>query len=384
MRRPRVGADVDGPRRFGIEEEYLLLDRCTAEPANRAAELLREAPEHREAAEREFFSSQLETATPVCTAAEEAEASLAKFRAALSVAAARHDVVLAGTGLPPAGGETAGSVTPRRRYREIRSEVRSAAARQYVTGTHVHVEIPSREAGVEVLARLARWAPALIALTANSPIWCGAPTGFASWRHIKSMAWPLSGYPPEFADGAEYAAAVERLVASGVILDPGLVTWVARLSENFPTIELRIADAQLRVGDAVEFALLVRALVAGCLRDAERGVPRPRIAPGMANGAIWMAARDGLGGDLIDPETGARTPAFEHIDRMVESVAPELQCAGDLERVEHYLERRRAQGSPAERQLLRFRESGLFGLLDLYRAGTEEGIWSETEYRPVG
>lgn len=373
-----------GPRKFGIEEEYLLLDRCTAEPSNRAAELLLEVPEQREAADREFFSSQLETATPVCVSAEEAEAALRRFRSALSIAAARHDVVLAGTGLPPVGGETAGLVTPKRRYREIRSEVRSAAARQYVTGTHVHVEVPSRDAGVEVLARLARWTPVLIALTANSPVWCGEPTGFASWRHIKSMAWPLSGYPPEFADGAEYSAAVERLVQSGVILDPGLVTWTARLSDNFPTVELRIADAQLRAEDAVGFALIVRALVERCLHDAERGVDRPSIAPGMVDGATWMAARDGLGADLIDPQTGERAPAFELVERMIEEIAPQLRLAGDADRVEHYLARRRRQGSPAERQLLRFRESGLFGLLDLYRAGAEEGIWAETESLPAG
>jgi len=379
-----MSAGAGDPRRFGIEEEYLLLDRCTAEPSNRAAELLLEVPEQREAADREFFSSQLETATPVCRTADEAAESLSRFRAALSLAAARHDVVLAGTGLPPAGGETAGLVTPKRRYREIRSEVRSAAAHQYVTGTHVHVEVPSRDAGVEVLARLARWAPVLVALTANSPIWCGEPTGFASWRHIKSMSWPLSGYPPEFADGTEYSETIDRLVASGVIMDPGLVTWTARLSANFPTVELRIADAQLRVEDAVGFALIVRALVEGCLRAVERGDPRPRIAPGMVDGATWMAARDGLAGDLIDPETGERAPALAALDRLAEEIGPDLRRTGDLDRVEHYLERRRKQGSPAERQLLRFRETGLFGLIDLYRAGAEEGIWSDREFRPVG
>lgn len=354
-------------RTFGVEEEYLLLDDRTGHPADRAAEVIRELPRHRERADREFFSSQLETATEVCTEADEAEAALLDFRAAASRAAALHGVVLAGTGLPPVGGDEVGTVTPKARYREIESEVRSVAAHQYVTGTHVHVAVPSRDAGVDVIARIARWAPALIALTANSPIWCGRPTGFASWRHIKSLAWPLSGYPPEFARGDDYTRAIDQLVASGILVDPGLVTWVARLSDRFPTIELRIADAQLDAEDAVAFAVLVRALVDTALQEAQDGVERPRITPGVLDGAIWMAARNGLASDLVDPLLSGPLPAFDLIDRMLESARPALQRFGDLGRVEGTVDRFRAAGGPAAQQLATFEASGVEGLLARYR-----------------
>ncbi len=365
------------PRSFGVEEEYLLLDRSEGTPSDRAAQLIREIPEERGIADREFFSSQLETATPICRTADEAEASLVRFRTTVSRAASGHGVVLAGTGLPPIGGEEAGTVTPKARYRAIKAEVRNAGAYQYVTGTHVHVEVPSRDAGVDVLARLSRWAPALIALTSNSPVWCGEPTGFASWRHIMSLAWPISGYPPEFRDGEEYAGAIDRLVASGVLLDPGLVTWVARLSANYPTIELRIADAQIDAADAVSFAVLVRALVDRCLSEAEAGIERPRLAPGLLNGVIWMAARNGLESELVDPLAGVQLPAFEFVDRMVSSVERELTHFGDLERIERYVGRLRSEGSPAQQQLRRFEEAGVAGLLELYRAGSEKGTWSD-------
>lgn len=359
-------------RTFGVEEEYLLLDHATGHPADRAAEIIRELPLHRERADREFFSSQLETATAVCAHAAEAEASLQEFRSLASRAAANYDVVLAGTGLPPVGGEAIGTVTPKARYREIKSEVRSVAEHQYVTGTHVHVAVPSRDAGVEVIARIARWAPGLIALTSNSPIWCGKATGFASWRHIKSLAWPLSGYPPEFERGDDYARAIDQLVASGILVDPGLVTWVARLSEQYPTIELRIADAQLEARDAVAFAVLVRALVDTALTEAEMGRERPRLTPGVLNGAIWMAARNGLESELVDPLLADPLPAFDLVDRMVAAARPALARFGDLERVEGYVERLRALGSPAQQQLRRFSESGVEGLLSLYRGGSAE------------
>ncbi len=357
-------------RTFGVEEEYLLLDAETGLPSDRAAELIRAVPQLGDRAEREFFSSQLETATPVCREADEAEESLTGFRSAVSREAASRGIVLAGTGLPPVGGEEAGTVTPRARYRAIDAELRNASSYQYVTGTHVHVEIPSADAGVEALARLARWAPMLLALTANSPLWCGEETGFACWRQIMNRSWPVTGYPPPFADGAEYAASVEQLVGSGVLLDPGIVTWEARLSQNYPTLELRIADSQLEAADAVAFAVLVRALIDRCLRDAREGRPRPGIAPGLVDGAIWIAARNGLSTDLVDPLTGTSVPALEFVERAVQSVEPELRRFGDLERVERYVERRRA-GAPARRQLDRFREAGIPGLLDLYRSCSE-------------
>lgn len=374
----RTGGAPPEARSFGVEEEYLLLDEATGEPVNRAAELIRAFPGANrgfgESADREFLSSQLETSTPICRDAAEAEASLAEFRSAMSRAAAEHGVVLAGTGLPPVGGETVGTVTPRPRYRAIEAEMRDVAAHQYSTGLHVHVEVPTRSAGVETLVRVSRWAPALLALTANSPLWCGAPTGFASWRHIKGLSWPVSGYPPPFADSEEYERSIARLVASGVLLDSGVITWVARLSEHYPTLELRIADAQLEVRDTVAFAALVRALVDRAVNDAIEHPARPRFAPGLVNGAVWMAARDGLEATLVDPLTAAPLPAFELIALMVDSVEQELRRFGDLLLVERYVDRLRREGGPARRQLDRFHDAGVSGLIGLYRSGSSAGI----------
>lgn len=368
-----MGTAETETRSFGVEEEFLLLDAETGAPIDRAAQIVERRPELRREADREFFSSQLETASPVCTEARQADEALRSFRSIAGAAAADVGAVLAGTGLPPVGGEHEGSVTPKARYREIRSELRAAAAHQYVTGTHVHVSVPSRDAGVAALRGLARWAPALLAISANSPIWCGEETGLASWRHIKSMAWPLAGYPPEFSSGAEYERTVASLVDTGILIDPGIVTWVARLSERFPTIELRIADAQLEPEAAVSFALLVRGLVDRILDDAEHGREEERVTPGLVNGAIWMAARDGLSSAIIDPVRGTAHPAAAVLDEMFGFAERSLERFGDAQRVEQYLGDLRTFGGPAQRQLASFREDGVSGLLDLYRAsGVQE------------
>lgn len=358
------------PRCFGVEEEYLLLDTATGAPSNRSARLIQDMPHLRHRAEHELLSSQLETSTPVCHDAVDAEAVLTEFRASVSSVAARQHTILAGTGLPPVGGEAVATVTPKPRYLAISAMMRDAVAHQYATGTHVHVEVPSRDVGVEVLVRLARWTPVLLALTANSPIWMGEPTGFSSWRHMMNLSWPVSGYPPPFTDGDHYGQVLAQLVASGIILDSAMVSWSARLSERYPTVELRIADAQLTAEDAVAFAVLVRALIDHCVTECERGVERPVVHHNLVNGAIWAAARDGLSAELVDPVSGIRTSAFELVNRMVETVSGELTRFGDMPRIERYLQRRYRDGGPAQLQLQSFAADGLSGLLDLYRSGS--------------
>lgn len=354
------------PRTFGVEEEYLLLDAVSGTPVNRAADLILAAPELGGQTEHEFFSSQLETVTPICRVADEAEAVLANFRTIVSKLALTQGVILAGTGLPPVGGDTPGTVAPKKRYRQIQADVRDAAEHQYATGLHVHVEIPSASAGVDVLSRLSRWAPVLLALTANSPLWCGKPTGFASWRHLMGLNWPVAGYPPDFADGDAYQRTVEQLVTTGVIPDAGLVSWVARLSQNYPTIEFRIADAQLCASDAVTVAVIIRSLVERAIADAEKGIERPRPPHALVNGVNWMAARDGLTADLIDPFSARSVPAFQLVDDMLSTIEAELDAYGDRHRVDQYVQRLRDFGGPASRQLSAFATDGIAGLLELF------------------
>lgn len=365
--------DTQDRRAFGVEVEYLLLDATTGSPVNVAAELIRAISGFEDQADHEYFACQLEVATSVCRHADDAEGTLVALRAKAARAAMEQGVILAGTGLPPVGGETAGTVTPKPRYLGIESQMRSVAAHQYGTGTHVHVEIPSRDAGIEVLARLARWSPVLLALTANSPLWCGKPTGFASWRYVMSQSWPVSGYPIGFKDANEYEVAVTQFINTGVVPDAGMLSWAARLSHRYPTVELRMADAQLAATDAVDFALLARALVDRAITDAEDGHPRPSFTPGLVNSANWIAARNGLGSDLIDPLVGETLPAFDLVERRMETIEQQLNRFGDYERAQGYLRRLQDHGDSASRQLTALKSGNMPGLLSLYEVETHRG-----------
>ncbi|MFV0432495.1 MAG: YbdK family carboxylate-amine ligase [Leucobacter sp.] len=359
-------------RHFGVEEEYLLLDEQNGTPRDAADELIEALPHL--PVEREFFASQLETATPVCETAGEALDVLHAFREGVAAAAADRGLVLAGTGLPPVGGEEPGTVTQKPRYIEIAAAVRGSVSRYYSTGTHVHVEVPSRDAGVQVITRFARWSPVLLALTTNSPISLGETTGYASWRYLQTLQWPTSGHPPYFADAAEYERVVSGLVHCGALVDKALVNWTLRLSERFPTVELRTADAQLTAGDSVAFAVLFRAIVSRCLREYELGESFAVSQPDMLRGAHWRASRDGISGELFDPVEAEPRPAFELVDEVLAYAADELEAAGDTELIEGFIARRLAEGSGAAQQLRAWETGGVPSLLALYRESSARTI----------
>lgn len=354
---------------FGVEEEFLLLDAATGMPSDGADDMVAALSGLR--AEYEFFHSQLETATPVCDTADEAFASLGEFRAAASRAATEHGLVLAGTGSPPIGGEIPGRVTANPRYHDIHATMRGMVHRYYSTGTHVHVEVPSRDAGVAVMNRIAHWSPVLVALTANSPLWYGEDSGYASWRYLQLQQWPSAGYPPAFADAAAYEEVVDGLVREGALMDKALVNWSIRLSEKFPTVELRTADAQLESGDAVVFGLLLRALVHRALHEREAGAAPVAVQRDLLRGAHWVAARNGLRSELVDPVAGEPRPAFDVIDAFVEHLRPSLEATGDIAHVEAFISKRRADGGAAALQLRAWESGGIEALLELYRRGSQ-------------
>jgi len=202
------------------------------------------------------------------------------------------------------------------------------------------------------------WLPVLTALTANSPFWQGADTGYASFRSQAWHRWPSAGPNEVFADAADYHRLIDAVLATGTVLDSGMVYFDARLSENWPTVEVRTADVALRVEDAVTLAGLVRGLVETAARDARQGVPAPAVRAEVLRVAAWRAGRSGLTGDLVHPLTGAPAPAADVVAALLDHVRPALADAGDEERVTEGIEALLDRGTGADLQRRVHRESG--------------------------
>ncbi|MCC3767930.1 YbdK family carboxylate-amine ligase, partial [Streptomyces sp. UNOC14_S4] len=260
------------------------------------------------------------------------------------------------------------AITEGPRYAAVAELGARLADENLVNGMHVHVGVPDRDTGVAVLNRIRRWLPALVAMGGNSPLWWGRDTGYASWRTVVFGRWPVGGPPPRFDGRADYERRVGSLLAARAILDSGQLYWQARLSERYPTVEVRCLDVQLTVDDATLFAGLVRGLVATAVLDDRSGRPEPEIAPELLHAATWHAARYGLRGELLDTEGGRHRPAADIVRALLDHVAPGLAETGDVEEVTRLLQDFLRRGAPAERQRRALRAGGLEAWTDLVSA----------------
>ncbi len=111
---------------------------------------------------------------------------------------------------------------------------------------HVHVDVADDGEGVKVIDGLRPWLPVLRAMSVNSPYWRGTDTGYASWRSQVWARWPTAGPSDLFQDPEGYRAATEALVRSGAALDLGMLYFDARLSQSYPTVEIRVFDSDDR------------------------------------------------------------------------------------------------------------------------------------------
>jgi glutamate---cysteine ligase / carboxylate-amine ligase len=345
--RPVMPAD-EAPT-VGVEEEFALLDPETGAVAPRAAEVIRDC---RDAAGvvAESMTFMVETRTPVCRTLQEVGRSLRSRRRLVADAAREHGVLVAATGLAPFGMPAPPFVTDHPRYRELLRRYPLAMSTAGTCGCHVHVAVPNRQLGAEVLLRLRRWLPALIALSANSPVSAGRDTGWASQRLVLVSRWPTAVPAPMVGSVEEYDDLVAAALSSGDALDARSVYFLARLSPRYPTVEIRVADVCLTVEETLCYVGLVRALVALALRDCLRGRAAPLVPERALRVACRGAVRSGLRGSLADPLTGERIEAWAFVDRLLAHVGPQLLAHGDETGVVSTLGRLRASGGGAERQ----------------------------------
>jgi carboxylate-amine ligase len=147
-----------------------------------------------------------------------------------------------------------------------------------------------------------------------------------------------------------YHRLVEEMVASEVVLDAGMVYFDARLSAEYPTVELRVADVCLDTGDAVLVAALARALVDTAAREWRHGDPPSAVPTSMLRLAMWRAGHDGVDGELLDPRTSRPRPASDVLLALLDHVGPALRDAGDLEAVRSMLADVLHRGNGARRQ----------------------------------
>ncbi|SDM25647.1 carboxylate-amine ligase [Nonomuraea jiangxiensis] len=372
-------SEFEGAISVGVEEEFHLVDLDTRLPAVRAQTLLESLPQERFT--EELHRSMVESNSAPFHALDDLARDLCVMRQTLTRRAHELGLGIMAAGSAPLVDMERLKVFPEPRYEQMLSDFQQLVREQLICGTHVHVEARDRDLAVVVAHRLAPWLPSLLALSASSPFWDGADTGYASYRTLVWQRWPTTGPLARFDSAADYDAMVAELIQSGVIADAGMIYFDVRPSDHLPTLELRIGDACPRVQDVVLIAGLYRALVARELAAARNASPGDEVLLEAARAATWQAARSGLEGELVDPVEGVPRPAADVIKRLVHGLRPQLEAAGDWELISELSREALGRGGSAAQQRRAFGERGeLADVVDLLLLETRSCAWD----RPAG
>ncbi len=312
------------PFSLGVEEELMILDAETLEPAAAVEVLLRVAAGLTlpGSLKTELHASVVELNTDVCATVDDAIAALRVLRATADGIARANGLVVAAAGAHPVAALESLPVVQEGRYLEMLARVGYPARRQGVSGLHVHVGVESAERCYERLEAVLGWLPVVLALSANSPYVDGVANGMLSNRARVLAELPRGGPPPAFGSYAGWEAWVERLVAAGVMEDFTRIWWDVRPHPTLGTLEIRIADQPTSLART---ELLVRVL-----RDLVQFAP-PQVTPrGDYVQNRVAAASFGLDAELIHPE-GDRVVSARLLAReLLGSEPPEPEALAQL------------------------------------------------------
>jgi carboxylate-amine ligase len=325
----------DQPYALGLEEEVMLLDPSRwslAQSGDRVIARLsyRLSP----CTSLETHAAVVELATGIHPDVDGVAAELASLRTRLRRELNAMGLTAAAAGTHPLSvwGETGAPATAR--YRLGGHAMRALAWRDPTMALHVHLGVPNPEDAVRVLNGLRRNVPILLALSANSPFWQGRDGGLASSRTVIFGAFPRTGLPRQFAGYSDYVGALDELVVSRAVPDPGFVWWDIRLQPALGTVEVRVMDAQSTVREVAPLLALIQSLARLELEgDSSPTVPSAAVL----DENRFLAARDGMRAELIDPTARRLTPVREMLDVLLADCRPhalELGCADALDRVQ--------------------------------------------------
>lgn len=355
---------------LGVEEEFHLLDAVTGRLRTAAPDLLAELGQRLAGeVDPELLRTQVEVQTPVCTTLSELRTHLVRLRRAVAANAAKVGCRIAASGTWPAPTPPV-PPTEKERYEQIADRFGITAREQTVCGAHVHVHVEDRELRMAVIRRSRPWLATMLALSANSPFWQGADTGYASYRSQVWARWPMAGPPPAVRSAAEYDELRGALLATGVLRDEGMLYWDVREARRFDTVEFRVGDVGTHVDDTLLLAALGRALVQTSVVAESSGEPIDDVRPEIVRVALWQAARYGLQGELVDPGTGRPAPAGDVVGRLLEHLRSALEEHDDAAFVDGGVESLLAGRTGAGRQRAAFRRAG--GIDDVVRMLADE------------
>jgi carboxylate-amine ligase len=338
----------------GVEWELALVDGATGDLVNIAEDVLRElgTPDGREHPQitHELLQNTIELVSRVHHTVPAAITDLKELIGLVRGVTDPLGVELMCAGTHPFAQWYDQRVTPNERYDRLLDRTQWWGRQMMIWGIHVHVGIDDRDKALPIVNGLLTYYPHLQALSASSPFWGGAKTGYASNRALMFQQLPTAGLPWQFGSWANYEAYVDDLVKTGVVTDHSEVRWDIRPSPKWGTVEMRACDGLSTADEVGAVAALIHCLtdrMSGQLDDGEEPVT---LQPWFVRENKWRAARYGLDAEIIVAPDGEERLVSDSLRDLVVDLSPvaeRLGCLAELETVDVIL----SKGASYQRQL---------------------------------
>ncbi|MSO58296.1 MAG: YbdK family carboxylate-amine ligase [Thermoleophilia bacterium] len=361
LREARERFDLGTDLTVSVEEEFALLDPETLDLVNRFEEVYAaaQATELGVNMAGELIASEVEVKTGKQPSALDALAALPERRAELVALVEPMGLALGSTGAHPWASWKDQRIIDTPHYRRNVEILQWVVRKNNTFGLHVHVGVEGADRAIAALDGVRNYLPELLALSSSSPFAEGVDTGLASARtQIFTRFFPRCGIPDTFGDWQGYEDYVRFLYETGSIDEHTQLWWSLRPHLAFPTVEIRICDAQPDAQEAQSLVALAVALVGRVLRAHDEGEPLVVQPHRLLEENLWRAIRRGLEGGLIDLDRGDVLPARARLERLVEWVRPVAEELGIADTI------RIPERGPAERQRARLADGA--SLAEIY------------------
>ncbi len=330
---PEVPSILDGVReRFaastdftvGIEEEFQLLDPDSMALVQRFADVYEAAPpDLRAHLAGELISSEIEYKTRPHASFADAARDLVEGRLAVIGHGEDQGVAMAVTGCHPFSPWEEQRIIDTPHYQRVEGELGYIAWLNNTWSQHLHVGVRDADRAVRVCTAMRSVLPEILALSANSAVYRGRLTRLHSTRtSLFTRSFPRCGVPDPLMDFDEYAEFVRLLERTGSIVESTQIWWSIRPHHDFGTVEVRIADGQTEMGEALAILALSYALVARFAEDYDAGRPLPAHPGRLIEENLWRAQRHGLDGRMIDFPRGEERSTTDAVRALLEFTAP--------------------------------------------------------------
>jgi carboxylate-amine ligase len=288
----------------GMEFELQLLDPCTLDLIEGILPLMAQCSPS-PWIQPEYNQATVEIKSKVCANIQELSAHLYLVLNTLYSHCGSLGIGLCGSGLHPFCTRPI-PITPTSRF--LGQKQRAGYLSQWITfALHIHVGMPTGDAAIATMGRLKSYLPILLALSANSPLWRGYDTGFASFRQRLLASRRSYGIPPSFETWQQFVSFFTQAQDAGIFSIIRDIHWDIRPQPDLGTLEVRVMDAPSTLRDALMLATFAHVLIVHLHQCCLTGETKDLLSPQhwwFERENYFQASRLGLTAPYVDNSSG--------------------------------------------------------------------------------